>query len=196
MSLVIAAKKGGAVYFGADTQTTYGKGAERRAYTGKENLKVMRLPNGMILGRVGRVHSLQYVWAHPEWFTLPADGVLTKRHIVMEIVPQIYRCYRDNELFEEDGKEAPLSTGDLYLLAHRDKLFMINDRLGVTVIETHVAIGAGEDFVYYGLENMNDGGSVQTEIKKLLRLGVTCCPSVGAPFAFVDTLTGKIKIEG
>ena len=195
MSLVIAVKKDGAVYFGADTQTTYGRG-EQRTHLSKENLKLKVLPNGIILGRVGSVHSVQHVWAHPEWFTLPEDGVLTKRHVVTNIVPKIYACYCEGDLFEKDGKEHPLSTGDAFLIGYRDKLFWINDRLGVVQIEQYVAIGAGSRFVQYGLSHMDAEKPVTKEIKKLLQIGAMCCPSVSAPFAFTDTATRKIKIEG
>ena len=194
MSLVIAVKKDGVIYMGADTQTTCGR-REKRAHLSPGYLKLLRLPNGIILGRVGNVHSLQYIWAHPEWFTLPEDGVLTKRHVVNEIIPHIYRCFRDNDLFEKDGKEDPLSMGDALLMAHRDKLFLINDRLGVIQIEHYAAIGAGESFVQYGMEHMDMQNSVLAEIKRLLKIGAECCPSVSGPFALTSTASPKIKIE-
>ena len=194
MSLVIAVKKDGVVYFGADTQATYGRG-ERRSHLNKENLKIKVLPNGIILGRVGSVHSLQHVWAHSEWFTIPEDGVLTKRHVVTEIVPKIYECYRDGDLFEKDGTERPLSTGDAFLLGYRDKLFWINHRLGVVQVEHCVAIGAGSSFVQYGLSHMDMEKPVIKEMKRLLQVGAECAPSVSGPFAFTDTATCKIKIE-
>ena len=194
MSLVIAVKKDGVVYMGADTQTTYG-GHERRSHLSQGNMKIQRLSNGIVLGRVGSVHNLQYVWAHPEWFTLPDDGVLTKRHVVTEIMPQIYRCYQDNNLFDKDGKEAPLSTGEEFFLAHRDKLFWINSRLGVMQIEHYMAIGAGEGFVQYGLEHMDMQKPILAEIKRLLKIGEACCVSVSGPFALIDTATGKMKLE-
>ena len=194
MSLVIAVKKDGVVYMGADTQTSYGN-REKRAHLSPGYLKLLVLPNGIILGRAGNVHSLQYIWAHPEWFTLPKDGVLTKRHVVNEIIPNIYRCFHDNDLFEKDGTEAPLSTGDALLLAHRDKLFLINDRLGVTQIEHYAAIGAGEGFVQYGMEHMDTQKPVLSEIKRLLQIGAECCPSVSGPFALTSTAGPKIKVE-
>ena len=193
MGAVFAIEKDGVVYLGADTQTTYGS-REKRAHLSPGSLKLLALPNGIILGRVGKVHSTQYIWAHPEWFTLPKDGVLTKQHVVNEIVPHIYHCFRDNDLFKHD-KESPLSMGNALLLAYKDKLFVINERLGVVVVEHYAAIGAGDDFVQYGLSHMDKTRPIQGEIKRLLRLAATCCASVGAPFAFVDTLSRKIKLE-
>ena len=195
MSLVIARKKDGVIYMGADTQTTFGNGDEKRTMLSKGNIKICQLPNGIILGRAGQVHSLQYIWAHPEWFTVPEDGVMTKRHIAENIMPKIYHCFRENDLFDSDGKEDPLTMGSRLLLAYKDTLFLIDGRLGVCSIENYAAIGAGANFVLYGLEHPDDSKGVREQIKSLLRVGAEFCPSVSAPFAIVDTATNKIKIE-
>ena len=195
MSLVIARKKDGVVYMGADTQTTLGKGDEKRTHLCTSNTKILQLPNGIILGRVGKVHSLQYVWAHPEWFTVPEDGVMTKRHIAENIVPRIYQCFRENDLFDSDGKEDPLTTGNRFLLAHKDTLFLIDSRLGVSGIEHYAAIGAGAEYVLYGLEHPDESKDVRQQLKEMLRLGSEFCPSVSGPFVLTDTATNKIKIE-
>ena len=195
MSLVIGYKRDGVVYIGADTQTTFGQDAEKRNHLSTGNLKITRLPNGIILGRAGKVRSLQHVWAHPEWFTVPEDGVMTKRHIAQNIIPKIFECFRENDLFNSDGKEDPLTTGNRFLLAYRDTLFQIDGRLGVSRIEHYAAIGAGEYYVLYGLEHMDKTKPVRKQLKELLRVGSEFCPSVSGPFALVDTATNKIKIE-
>lgn len=193
MSLVVAYKKDGIVYMGADTQVTSGNGSEKVYCLNRDSLKIKLMPSGILMGRSGKVNVLQHIWAHPEWFTVPEDGVLTKRHVVNNIVPKIYHHFTEHNLFENDGKEDPLNAEIALLLAHKDKLFRITSRLGVTQIEHCVAIGSGTDFVLYGLERPGDT-PIPEHLKKMLALSAECCPSVGGISVLADTATNKIKI--
>lgn len=194
MSLVIAYKKEGVVYVGADTQTTSGND-EKVTVLANGSTKLIRLPNGILLGAVGHVYTKQHIWANAEeWFTLPEDGVLTKKHVVTHVVPQMFAYFRENDLFGNEDKRTPPDSGSHLLVAHKDKLFDITNDFSVSVIESFAAIGAGEGFVQYGMEHIDPEAPIPKQLLALLRIGASCNSTISAPFLLGDTATKKFKI--
>ena len=126
MSLIVAIRKNGRSYMAADTQSTCGDTKFSRL--GKDARKIEVFENGMLLGYAGLVHNTQIVCARPELFTLPEDGILTKRHVVQNIIPRLYKCYKDHEMLMEK-ENAPVGADNEFLLAHGDRLFHIKNGL-------------------------------------------------------------------
>ena len=196
MSVVIAIKKNDRIYMAADTQTSCGD--RKVTYLGENSRKIHQFENGILLGHTGSVHNWQLVCAHPEYFTVPENGELTKKHIVQNIIPKLFKCYRDNEMREEVEGE-PSRMGDSYLLAYKDKLFQIYDVFDVQVLNHYAEIGSGGDLTLAGLveldtEEVQDEQVIEKRLVDLLRISAARIMSVSGPYVLIDTEKQTFKI--
>ena len=196
MSVVLAIKKNGRIYMAADSQSTCGD--TKYNHINEVSRKVSRFENGMLLGRVGMVHNCQIICAHPEYFTLPEDGKLTKKYVVQNIIPKIFKCYRDNEMRETE-KDEPAKLGDSYLLAHRDKLFLMNGVFDVTEVTHYAAIGSGNDMALAGLcaldaEEISDEKIIEDRLAEILRISASHDVAVSGPYFLIDTVGQNYKM--
>ena len=196
MSVIVAIKKNCRIYMAADTQSSCGE--KKITLLGKDNRKIRQFDNGIIMAHSGTLHNWQLVAAHSEFFTLPEDGILTKQHIVQNIIPKLSKLYMENDMLsKEDGEPDKLK--DSFILAHKDKLFQIDDVFDVTVIEHYVSIGSGSDLTYAGLieldaEDIRDEGELEYRLIELLGISSDRIRSVSGPYYLIDTekQTGKI----
>lgn len=196
MSVVIAIKKNDRIYMAADTQTSCGD--RKVTYHSKGSRKIHRFENGILLGHTGSVHNWQIICAHPEYFTVPEDGELTKKYIVQNVIPKIFKCYRDNDMCEKEEGE-PAKLGDAYLLAYKDKLFQIDGVFDVEVLNHYAEIGSGGDLTLAGLieldaGNEHDGQIIEDRLVELLRIAASRIMSVSGPYYMIDTEDQKFKM--
>lgn len=186
MSVVIAYKDGkGAVWMGADTQCSCGGTFKRRLPLGA-GVKLCRLENGILIGRVGSLPQHQHVLSHPEWFTLTEDGVLTKEHLVTHLVPKLFSLCKEQNFFEKEDGE-PVSASFQLLIAHGDRLFFIDDGLHVRTVADRAAIGAGAPFLRLAMARIDKERPVEEEMLRMLHLSAHCSTAVSAPFVLMNT---------
>jgi hypothetical protein len=76
MSIAIALKKDDTIYFGVDSQTTYGVFKTNKL--NEESRKILILPNDFIIASAGLKRGTIYFRSHPEWFDLTKDQPLKK----------------------------------------------------------------------------------------------------------------------
>lgn len=182
MSLVVAYKRDGVVYMGADTQSTCNTTISRAM--NESGFKITRLPNGILIGVCGRVKGHQRIIAQKHWFDLPEGEVMSKRHIVKNIIPEL--CILMGDMSEDRGARNT-SMDVSILIAHEDKLFLIASQFGVYECETYAAIGAGKYFAQYDLSQLKDGDDINRALLDALRAGAHFDSTVSAPFVFIDT---------
>lgn len=178
MSVIVAVKENGAVYMGADSQTTAGR--RKYSYLNETSFKVTRLNNGILIGFCGGVSAKQTIMAIDGLFTLNAQGELTKEHIVKEIVPKLV------DKMEQIGDEASGALKVSILLAHKDKLYRITANLDVISLNEYGMSGAGADYVNYALTERKDL-SVRERILKALVESARRTESVSGPYVLIDT---------
>ena len=178
MSVIVAIKENGVIYMGADSQTTAGS----RKYNGlnETSYKVVRLGDGMLVGFCGRVAAEQTILSMREVFTLDANGELTKRHIVKEIVPKLVD--KMGQIGDEESGALDVSI----LLAHKDKLYRITSELDVIHLNESGSSGAGRGFVNYALREMKNL-PVRERILRALIVSAKRTESVGGPYVLIDT---------
>lgn len=189
MSVVVAMKKNGRVYFGADTQTS--SGHRQRNCLGEMSRKVHVLDNGILLGTVGAKKGGELLASRPEIFPLSENGDLNKQHIVENIVPEIQKCFEENDLIKRHEDEPSQWACDL-ILAYKDQLFWIHDSGVVMKMEHFISIGAGEALVYAELERLDrreivDESEIHERLVECLRVSAEYCCSVSAPFYLIDS---------
>ena len=80
MSIVIAVKDKGRVMFGADTQITTGN--LKYCPTSESNLKITKMPHGILIGRSGLLNVANILTSNPKWFAKLSDEDLSKCFLV------------------------------------------------------------------------------------------------------------------
>ena len=189
MSLVVAYKRDGIIYMGADTQSSRGYSIERTL--NESGFKISRLSNGILVGVCGRVKGHQKVIAQKHWFDIPEGETLSKRYIVKNIIPELSILMND---LKED-RNARNSSMDLsILIARRDKMFVISHDYEVFECETYAAIGAGYDYSKYSLSQIGESDDINEGLLKALRAGAHFDSSVSAPYVLIDTKDKEYKI--
>lgn len=178
MSVIVAVKENGVVYFGADSQTTAGK--RKYNYLNETGFKVYRADNGMLLGFCGRVGARQTILSVKDVFTLDERGDLTKRHIVTKIIPKLA------DKMEDVGNEESGALDVNILLGYKDKLYKITSALEVVKLNEYSASGAGEEFTHYALCAWKDM-PVRERILKALSTSAKFEESVCGPYVLIDT---------
>ena len=179
MSLVIAEVRDGAVYFGADTRTSCGN--RQYCYKSEANLKIHKMPNGILIGAVGAVKSSQILECHKDWFEDCKE--LSKEFLVTSIVPKLYRELKERKLIE---KKHPAELEGTFLIAQGDRLFRLARNFSVTVIRGFEAIGAGLSAAFT-IQDLDGDCPLREKFLKGLRLAASCDSSIAAPFVFIDT---------
>jgi len=192
MSLIIAIKKDGVIYFGSDTQTTTGSFKKNQVI--EDRFKVKKMPNDLVIGVVGTVYPSIYLRLHDEWFNLDKNEPLTKEFIVKNIVNPLYKELEKHDALTLDYEKKP--TLDFsFIIAKKDQLYLVLSSGGVISIPNYAVIGSGEHYVYsYFYEKPFD--DPQEMIRNALKLVSFFESSVSAPYIFLDTETLQYTIEG
>ena len=188
MSLVVAYKRNGVVYMGADTQSTHGSTIRRTL--NESGFKITRFPNGILLGVCGRVKGHQMIAAQREWFS-PKEGAFDKRYIVRNIIPKLSELMKD---IREDKDASNASMEVSILIALKDRIFVITRQFAVYECQNFAAIGAGNDYSRYCLSQIGESGDVNEGILKALRAGACFESTVSAPYVLIDTQDREFKI--
>lgn len=183
MSLIIAEVKDGAVYMGADTRTSAGD----LQFTQKSanNLKIHKMPNGILLGRAGLVKATQILSCHKDWFEGEDAKQLSKEFIVTQIIPKLYRELNKRKLLE---RTAPARMEGTFLIAQGNRLFRIASDFSVIVAPGFDSIGCGQDAAF-AIQELNADCPMREKFLKGLRLAASCDSTIAAPFVFIDTKT-------
>ena len=189
MSLVVAFKKDGVVYMGADTQSTCGSTISRTL--NESGFKITRLSNGILVGICGRVKGHQRIIAQKHWFDISEGETISKRYIVKNIIPELCTLMKD---IKED-KDASNSSMDVsILIAWQDKMFVISRDYEVYECETYAAIGAGYNYSKYSLSQIGENDDINEGLLKALRAGARFDSTVSAPYILIDTKDKEYKI--
>lgn len=189
MSLVVAYKKNGIVYMGADTQLSSGTAISR--VLNESGFKIARFDNGILLGMCGSFKGCRKVVAQKQWFDVPDGETISKRYIVKNIIPQLSIIMKD----VKDNRRHPQNSSMCVelIIAHKDKMFLISDSYDVYECSHYVAIGAGCRYSKYMLSQINEN-DVNEGLLKALREGAYFDSSVSAPYVLIDTLNTEYKI--
>src|SRR5690554_850209 len=138
MSVIIAIKDKDYVHLIADSQTSVGD--MKYMMPNETNFKIFKPKglNGCLIGKSGSVRDKALIKTID--FELENNGEITYEVIVRNIVPKIL------EVSEEFGKKYNLKKENInssYILAFKDKIYLISNDLTVYDINDHAAIGSG-----------------------------------------------------
>lgn len=193
MSVVIAVKHDGRIWFGADTQSTCG--SDRYNPLSQNEFKVTKLGHGVLLSMTGEIVTGQRILAHPEWFTVDKENGLTKEHIVTHIIPRLYEALDEEELLDTGDKGTPPVMKVTIFLAYKDKLFEICRDFHVIRYEEYQASGSGANAIMYGLSKLDKTKDIHEQLLQLLRISAKHDSNVSAPFVLIDTKELKYTVK-
>jgi ATP-dependent protease HslVU (ClpYQ) peptidase subunit len=89
--------------------------------------------------------------------------------------------------------------GDSYLLAYKDKLFVIDDVFDVVACEHFADIGSGGDLTHAGLieldaDDIQDEKAIEERLTELLRISASHTMSVSGPYYLINSVDRKFKM--
>lgn len=190
MSLVIAIKHGEKVYFGADTQTTIGDGKIFSSF--EEEYKIISLGHGIVVGLSGYVSSIQQITFHPEWFDGLENQPLSKKYLVTEVLPKLFKELKSYDQLTTTSNGAKTLSMSI-IIAKRDKLFRIYDSGAVVEIPEFVAIGSGQSYALAFYRIHKPIKDVNQFIVNAIAFTDEYVNSVGGQVTLMDTDTLKIE---
>jgi ATP-dependent protease HslVU (ClpYQ) peptidase subunit len=191
MSLVVAIKKDGVVYMGADTRCT--RGERKTTNLAKINLKIKRVGDCYV-GSAGKVAILQRFTENSEWFNLEGKE-LTKRFLVQNVVSRYYDIVKDMEKPNDNGQEKENPHFDCgFIVTDGKRIFTVDSDLEVNEQSSWAAIGCTEMMAYACFMGAAHNEEPNETILKSLRVSTRRNDGVGAPFILVNTLDNEIEI--
>ena len=191
MSLVVAIKKDGVVYLGADTRTT--RGERVLSNLAEEDLKIHRM-GSCYVGAAGSVDNIQLMTNHPEWFELKGKS-LTKKFLVQSVLPKYFDLVKEMDKFvvEERNSNSP-RCGCTFLVTDGNKLFEIDYDFEVNELSKYGQIGCTERIAYTFMLNAFDDYSPNEMILKALRTSSYRNDGVGAPYILINTRDNEFEV--
>lgn len=145
MSVVVAIKKNGIVYFGADSQVT--RGGTRTSLSNPNNYKIWKVKDAdnCLIGHVGNLRDacvIRVIRNLIREIDIIHDEI-DFEYVVTRIVPRIIDELIESRFISADGKISSMDSK--FLFAYKDKLFVIGYDYSVIEIDDCVAIGSGEN---------------------------------------------------
>ena len=186
MSVIIALKENGVIYFGADTQATTSS-SEKSLAMNDVKFKVQRFDNGILAGFCGSAGSIDKI-VLKNIFSTDENGNLTKKHLVTETVPKLAAML--DEIQDEDDED---SMNISIILAHGANLYKIEPNLVVYKINEYTKSGSGSPYVDYAIDHYRDL-PVKERLIKALTESARRDPYVSGPFVLIDTKVLKYEI--
>ena len=184
MSVVIAVKENGVIYMGTDTQVTSGNKKENEL--NKNSFKIALLDNGLLVGVCGNYGLKQQIIADKSIFTLDENNMLTKQHIVKNIIPKLSYWVKKSDT---NNTELEVS----FLLSHKDNLYFIGHELNVIKINNFAKIGSGKGCVDYALSCFTHL-PIKERVLKALVESANITEGVSGPYVLIDTKHKEFEI--
>ena len=195
MSVVVAIKKDGVIYMGADSQVT--KGGTRTTLSNPNNYKIwsVRDTDNCLMGAVGALRANNIIMVAddliPEMVDLK-DGV-SFCFVVRHFVPRIMAELDDYHALLKDKDELPDMDAS-FLLAYHDRLYLIGRYGSVIEVDDFCAIGSGASEALGSLLSSVDEKDPVERIKMAIKASAAHDIYVDYPIVISDTQSTEFKV--
>lgn len=193
MSIIIARKKGDTVYLGTDTRLI--ESDQKNTDLCEFNYKIQKVESGILVGIVCDNEIRNVLFASSEIFTLDKNGMLTRRHIIKEIIPAVLSVLGDNDLLSAEEGDTPYMNA-IIVLAYKDVLYEICANLSVIRYEDGQALGKNAYYAVATVLDADDNEPVNDNIIRALKIADKNSVAVGAPYLLIDTKTNAYTLIG
>ena len=129
MGAIFAIEKDGVVYLAADAVKEC---CDVNFYVNKEsNLRLHKMPSGIIVAACGPMIATQRLWLHDEWFELQDGEVFDKKFIVTKIIPRYYEALKSIDFLKENEDDFYEEVDAGFIIAKDGDIYMIFSSLAV-----------------------------------------------------------------
>ena len=193
MSVVVAIKKDGKVYLGADSQVT--RGGTRSTLKNPNNYKIWKVDgvDHCLMGHVGAVRDANIIRL--------MSGAISNYDVVMNyidygfvvkrIVPEIVSELKNAGYLKDDQYLEHMESRFLFI--YKDQLYTINTDGCVLEVDDYVAIGSGEDQAIGSLLSTEDE-EPKTRIIKAIKASAASDIYVDYPIIVTDSETTEFEV--
>lgn len=194
MSVVVAVKKNGKVYIGADSQAT--SGGTRSALTNVNNYKVWKVKGAenALMAHVGLLRDACVVRVMDN-LVREIDALhddIDYEYVVNRIFPMIIDELSDRKYI--NTQEVFNNLESRFLFAYKDKLFYIAGDGAIFEIDDCIAIGSGESEALGSLVTTEKEKDPISRIIKAIKSSATHDIYVDYPIIITDTETTEFNI--
>jgi ATP-dependent protease HslVU (ClpYQ) peptidase subunit len=189
MSLIIAYKKDDVIYLASDSQST-SSNYDKYTSTNPEFAKLTMLDNGIIVGRTGRMSYNQQI-VYSGAITLDDNGELTREHLVLNVIPKLLKIKK--EWINDNGARDNSDVSSTLVLAHKDKLFLVECDLLTYTVEHMALIGSGGGYAFASVAAIDPESPIEPQLVAALKIATKYTASVGGPFIMVNTKDATFK---
>ena len=138
MGVIFAIEKDGVVYLAADAVKEC---CDVNFYVNQpNNLRLHKMPSGIIVAASGPMYITQHLWLNEEWFELKEGETFDKKFIVTQIVSRFYEAIKDIADWKVESKLYHKSTEVQFIIAKGADIFIIWDDLSVIKCDRIAAI--------------------------------------------------------
>jgi ATP-dependent protease HslVU (ClpYQ) peptidase subunit len=195
MSVVIAIKKDGVIYMGADSQVS--RGGTRSTLSNPNNYKIwsMRGVDNCLMGTVGNLRVNNVLKVEDGLIPPLTDltGGVDFRFVVKEFIPHIMEVCNEYDLISKDRDGTSCMEAEL-LLAYHDRLYSI-DRYGCVIeVDDFCAIGSGSGEAIGSLISSDKQLSPVERIKMAIKASAAHDIYVDYPIVISDTQSTDFKV--
>lgn len=195
MSVVVAIKKDGIIYMGADSQAT--KGGTRRTLSNPNNYKIWAVEGvgKTLMGSVGTVRSANIIKVADDLIPEIVDlkNNVDFKFVVKQLVPRM--------MDELDGYKVLIKSSDgtpnmdaSFLLAYKDRLYSIDAYGCVIEVDDFFAIGSGASEALGSLYSTVDMDDPVKRIQEAIKSSATHDIYVDYPIVISNTQDTDFKV--
>lgn len=170
MGAIMAIEKDGVVYLGADAVKNCGP---INFYVNNEsNLRLHRMPSGVIVAACGAMAITQRLWINDEWFEPEEGEAFDKRFIVTKIIPRFYDAIKHiDPAWEEDRDSSVRVVRVSFIIAKGADIYAVSNELRVARCDK-MAVLSDEDADTMMLKYARESADTDPEkiIKKAFEL--------------------------
>lgn len=195
MSVVVAIKKDGIVYMGADSQVT--KGGTRATLSNPNNYKIWAVSGveHSLMGGVGTLRDANIMRV--------ADGLIPEivdiknnvdfRFVVKHLVPRMMDELQEYKLLCKNDDGVPYMDSS-FLFAYKDKLYNIGSYGSVVEVDDFCAIGSGASEAMGSLFSTIDSDDPIKRIQNAIKSSATHDIYVDYPIVISNTKNTEFQI--
>ena len=195
MSVVVAIKKDGIIYMGADSQAT--KGGTRTTLSNPNNYKIWALPdtNNALMGSVGTLRTANVIRVTYDLVPEIVDlkDAVDFRFVVKNLVPHMMDELNDYELLLRNKNDTP-DMGASFLFAYHDRLYSIDYYGCVLEVDDFCAIGSGASEALGSLLSSKDMKDPIERIKMAIKASAAHDLYVDYPIIISNTEDTRFKV--
>jgi ATP-dependent protease HslVU (ClpYQ) peptidase subunit len=195
MSVVVAIKKDGIIYMGADSQVS--RGGTRTTLSNPNNYKIwaLRDVDNCLMGAVGTLRANNIIKVADDLIPEIVDikQAVSFRFVVKHLVPRMFDELDEYKVLTKDNDDT-VHMDASFLLAYHDRLYSIDRYGSVIEVDDFCAIGSGANEALGSLLSTIDEKDPVERIKTAIKASAAHDLYVDYPIVISNTEDTEFKV--